>query len=85
MDVRVFNRFLHAYFTLAEDPNTQPKEAEKYQMQAWELYKSMVENNEPVVPSPHTSAIMLRGLLRQVITTPARGFVELTPSLERQD
>jgi hypothetical protein len=64
IDVRIFNRFLHAYFTLAENPNTSPKQAEKYRMQAWELYKSMVENEERVVPKSHTSACMLYGLLR---------------------
>ena len=64
LDVRVFNRFLHAYFTLAEDPNTSPREAEKYRMRAWELYTSMVENKEPAAPKAHTSAVMLWGLLR---------------------
>ena len=69
IDVRVFNRFLYAYFTLAEDPNTLPKQAEKYRMQAWELYKSLVENKETVDPNPHTSALMLRGLLRYISIT----------------
>jgi len=70
IDVRVFNRFLDAYFTLAENPETSPKEAEKYRMHAWELYKSMVENKETVSPNPHTIALMLRGLLRYIIVTP---------------
>jgi len=69
MDVRVFNRFLHAYFTLAENPNTGYKDAEKHRIQAWGLYKSMVENKERVEPNPHTSALMLRGLLRYISVT----------------
>lgn len=69
MDVRVFNRFLHAYFSLAENPSTSPREVEKYRMRAWELYKSMVANMENVVPNPHTSALMLRGILRYIIIT----------------
>jgi hypothetical protein len=69
IDVRVFNRFLYAYFTLAEDPHTSPKETENYRMQAWELYKSLVENKETVSPNSHTSALMLRGLLRYITIT----------------
>ena len=69
IDVRVFNRFLQAYFTLAENPVTPLEEAEQYRMQAWELYKSMVENNETVEPNSHTSALMLRGLLRYTTLT----------------
>jgi hypothetical protein len=79
MDVRVFNRFLHTYFTLAEKPNTSPKEAEEHRMQAWDLYKSMVENKEAADPNPHTSALMLRGLLRYITLATARVFVQLTP------
>ena len=69
VDVRVFNRFLHTYFLLAEDPNTSPEETDKYRMLAWELYNSMVENKENVVPNSHTSALMLHGLLRYIIIT----------------
>ena len=71
MDVRVFNRFLHTYFTLAENPGTASKKAEQYRMQAWELYKSMVESQETVEPNSHTSALMLRGLLRYTTLTSA--------------
>jgi hypothetical protein len=85
MDVRVFNRFLHAYFSSAESPDTLSREAEKYRMQAWELYKSMVGNNERAVPNPHTGALMLRGLLRYIIITAAWAFAQLTPSPERRD
>ena len=69
LDVRVFNRFLHAYFTLAENPNTSYRPAEMYRMYAWELYKSMVDSKETVGPNAHTSALMLCGLLRYIILT----------------
>lgn len=69
MDVRIFNRFIHTYFLLAEDTKTSPRETEKYRVRAWELYKSMVANEEQVVPNPHTSALMLRGLLRYIFIT----------------
>ena len=86
MDVRVFNRFIHAYFKLAEIPGTPLTEAKQYRMQAWELYKSMVENKETVEPNSHTSALMLRGLLRYTILTSVCVFVQLTlPRLEHLD
>ena len=85
LDVRVFNRFLHAYFTLAEDPNTSIEPAQNYRMHAWELYKSMVENKETAEPNSHTSALMLRGLLRYTNLTSVGVFVQLTPSLGHQD
>lgn len=85
MDVRIFNRFLHAYFSQAESPDTSSREAEKYRMQAWELYKSMVANEERAVPNPHTSALMLRGILRYITITAVWAFAQLTPSPERRD
>lgn len=66
LDVRIYNRFLRAYFEYAESDTAKKKNAEQWRREAWRLHDLMCQGKEPAVPNEHTNAIMVWGLLKYV-------------------